>query len=82
MTFSAISQPMPIPAGLHLSGTASLPLYGANPNADFYEDGGNAWGTATGALSSILIYNKMPLNTATFRWNLKPTFTKGHKKHK
>ncbi len=77
MGFLTVSPPMPIPAGLHLSGTVTVPVGPTGTNmTGYYQFIESAWGSA---LSSILGQSKTPFNTATFSWNLKPTFTKKHK---
>ncbi len=75
MEFLTVSPPMPIPAGLHLSGKL-VPVDPTGSNmTGYYQFREGAWEPA---LSSILGQSNTPFNTATFSWNLKPSFTKKH----
>jgi hypothetical protein len=75
--FLTESPPMPIPAGLHLKGAVTVPVGPTGTNmTGYYQFTESAWGPA---LSSILGQSNTPFNTATFGWNLKPTFTGKHK---
>jgi hypothetical protein len=86
VTGSAVSPPEPIPAGLKLSGTATVDVYdGAAPQGKgYYLPAGlgarDQWEAELRDLSAAT--TDQPYATATFSWSFTPNFSNKHKHKK